>query len=186
MKRSINYNNYAAFAAKSAWNLIRSRSQTTRWNKKSQASKTWHERQKKKRVSLDFNTCHAIFLNKYHSVGSLNFSDFFKRFVKQKGKSQTTHKQAGRKDTLTPSKPTLLSPQLYRGHETEISPETQFMATKKRPEAQHRGKDLPRSICATSAQWKVYLNKSLWGEYTTALEKCIDKSTLMCVLCAVR
>lgn len=59
------------------------------------------------------------------------------------------------------------------------------MATKKRPGAKHRGKDLSRSICATSAQWKVQQNKSLWGEYatgTTALEKCIDKSTLVCCI----
>lgn len=120
--------------------------------------------------------------DKCNLVGLFNSSAFFKSFVKQKGKHQTAHKQAGRKDTLTPSKPTLLSPQVYRGHKTEISPGTQFMATKKRPEAKHQGKDLSRCICATSAQWKVQLNKSLWGKYTTgtnALEKCIDKSTLV-------
>lgn len=59
------------------------------------------------------------------------------------------------------------------------------MATKKRSEAKHQGKDLSPSICATSAQWKVQLNKTLWGKYTTgttALEKCIDKSTLACCI----
>lgn len=67
----------------------------------------------------------------------------------------------------------------------EISPEIQSTKTKKRHEAKHWGeKNLPESICATSVQWKLQLNKSHWESTTgqTALEKCIDNSTLMCVL----
>lgn len=107
------------------------------------------------KVSYIFHICNSFFLNKWHSVGLFDSSDFFNSFVKQTGKHQTAHKQAGRNYTLTPSEPTSLSPQVYRGHKTEISPGTQFMATKKRPEAKHRGKrSVSKHLCHISPNGK--------------------------------